>query len=61
MCFPSVLCDTHLIICGTVTLLFSSKAFIIRPLQRMLSMHCERSRDTHRGEAAVTSVSRYLL
>ena len=32
--------NTHLIICGTVTLLFSSKAFIIRPLQRMLSMHC---------------------
>lgn len=33
---------THLIICGTETLLFSSKAFIIRPLQRMLSIHWER-------------------
>lgn len=34
---------THLIIWGTVTLEFSSKAFIISPLQRMLSTHC---RDT---------------
>lgn len=29
----------HLIIWGTVTLELSSKAFIISPLQRMLSMH----------------------
>lgn len=33
--------STHLIIWGTVTLEFSSKAFIIRPLQRMLSTHCK--------------------
>lgn len=32
-------CRTHLIICGTVTLEFSSKTFIMRPLQRMLSTH----------------------
>lgn len=30
----------YLIICGTVTLELSSKAFIISPLHRMLSMHC---------------------
>lgn len=34
--------STHLIICGTVTLEFSSKAFIMSPLQRMLSTHCEK-------------------
>ena len=38
--------DSHLIICGTETLLFSSKAFIIRPLQRMLSMHWKASRQS---------------
>lgn len=32
--------SAYLIICGTVTLEFSSKAFIISPLQRILSMHC---------------------
>lgn len=31
--------DTYLIICGTVTLEFSSKAFIMSPLQRILSTH----------------------
>lgn len=36
--------STHLIICGTVTLEFSSKAFIMSPLQRMLSTHCKRHR-----------------
>lgn len=30
---------TYLIICGTVTLEFSSKAFIMSPLHRMLSTH----------------------
>lgn len=30
---------TYLIICGTVTLEFSSNAFIISPLHRMLSTH----------------------
>lgn len=30
---------TYLIICGTVTLEFSSNAFIMSPLQRMLSTH----------------------
>lgn len=30
----------YLIICGTVTLEFSSKAFIMSPLHRMLSTHC---------------------
>ena len=44
--------NTHLIICGTVTLLFSSKAFIIRPLQRMLSMHCCRG-----GEMLIVSTT----
>lgn len=43
---PQELCPgplhTHLIIWGTVTLEFSSKAFIIRPLQRMLSTHWKR-------------------
>lgn len=34
--------STHLIIWGTVTLEFSSKAFIMRPLQRMLSTHWKR-------------------
>lgn len=32
--------NAYLIICGTVTFELSSKAFIISPLQRMLSMHC---------------------
>lgn len=30
---------TYLIICGTVTLEFSSKAFIMSPLHRILSTH----------------------
>ena len=33
----------YLIICGTVTLEFSSKAFIMSPLHRMLSTHCNQS------------------
>lgn len=32
---------TYLIICGTVTLEFSSNTMVMRPLHRMLSTHCE--------------------
>lgn len=38
----SVRRSAYLIIWGTVTLEFSSKAFIISPLQRILSMHCSK-------------------
>lgn len=48
----------HLIIWGTVTLELSSKAFIISPLQRMLSMHC--GTDSAEG-MLVSSVPRRLL
>lgn len=37
---------TYLIICGTVTLEFSSKAFIISPLHRMLSTHWSQREDS---------------
>lgn len=43
----------HLIICGTVTLEFSSNAFIISPLQRMLSMHCKREEEKEWGRGKV--------
>lgn len=36
---PDRVKGTYLIICGTVTLEFSSKAFIMSPLHRMLSTH----------------------
>jgi len=34
-------CYTYLIICGTVTLEFSSNTMVIKPLHLILSMHCE--------------------
>ena len=36
---------TYLIICGTVTLEFSSNAFIMSPLHRMLSTHWNQRED----------------
>lgn len=37
---------TYLIICGTVTLEFSSNTIVIKPLHRILSTHCEIKKQT---------------
>ena len=41
ICSLEIKCLTYFIICGTVTLEFSSNTMVIKPLHLMLSMHCE--------------------